>query len=73
MLAAASFGILLSADQQQHILALAPLAFMIVSALLAWFNRSKVFAPDTTQALVIRAANTGNVDIGKPPDGKPQG
>lgn len=59
---AISFGLHLTQEQVALINAL-------IVAGLALLVRQNVFAPDTTQALVNRAAVYGTTDIGTPPDG----
>jgi len=69
LLLATSFGLLLSQEQKDAILAAIPAVFAVVSIGLAWYNRSKVYAPVTVQKIADAAAATGVPDIGTPPAG----
>ncbi len=60
------FGIDISDSQQTAINNLVAVLAPIVVVFIA---RQFVFSPNTTQALVDRAAVTKNTDIGTPPDG----
>ena len=66
-----SFGIAINDQQQGAIIAFAGVLAALVSAGLAWYNRSKVYAPATVQKIATQAAATGVPDIGKPPEGSP--
>lgn len=69
LLLATAFGFAISDEQQVAILAFAGAA---ISLGLAFLNRAKVFAQDTTEELVANAAATGNPTLGPPPSGEPQ-
>lgn len=62
-------GITLSEEDQAALAAGAGVLVVVISAVLAWFNRSRVFSPVTTQKLVNRAAATGDTDISVLPTG----
>lgn len=76
LILAATFGIAINAEQQAAIVVIVGAGFTLVSALLAYLNRQKVYAVDTTQQIANDAASgarpfdaDGNVDIGTPPSG----
>lgn len=66
---ASAFGVALTADQQAAIILAAGATLALISAGLAWYNRSKVYSIATTQKVATRAAITGSDDIGVPPGG----
>lgn len=68
---ATTFGVAINAEQQAAIVGAIGALFALVSFGLAWFNRSKVYAPATVQEIANRAAATRVADIGKPPDASP--
>lgn len=60
--AAEAFGVTVPADV---LAAISLAAGFVISELIRRF----VYAPDTAQAIAIRARDTGNTDIGNPPKG----
>lgn len=64
-----TFGVAINAEQQGALILFAGAMVALVSAALAFYNRSKVYAPASVQKVADRAAATGVADIGVPPDG----
>ena len=71
-----AFGLAINAEQQAAIIGAAGAVFALVSFALAWYNRSKVYAPATVQKIADAATNLppgSVVDIGQPPEGIAEG
>jgi hypothetical protein len=68
---AVNFGLPITGVQVDSIVQLVSNLLLLGGAVLA--IRQSVYAPDTTQAIANRAAETGNTDIGNPPEGVPVG
>lgn len=66
---AGTFGIAINAGVETQLVAIGGAVLVIVSAALAWYNRSKVYAPASVQKIANNAAATQSTDIGTPPSG----
>lgn len=75
-LLATTFGVALNAEDQAAIVLIIGGVISVGSLALAFLNRHKVYAPASVQKIADAAtflpAGTP-VDIGKPPEGKPEG
>lgn len=65
----AAFGVVVTGDQQVAIIGAGTALVLLGSATLAWWNRSRVFAPKTVEKIAERAAATGDPAVGSPPAG----
>lgn len=63
-----SFGLPISDDQENALLSFVAVAAPLAVAFIA---RGLVYSPKTTQALVNKAAATGDPTVGPPPTGTP--
>ncbi len=68
----ASFGVLLTTEQQSAILLAIPALFLAGSWALAWWNRQKVYSPATVEKIAAESAAAGVPTVPPPPADRPE-